>query len=191
MARLPPTILIDACVLADFIPSDLLLRLAEDPAVIRLRWSEQILAEVRRTHRKIGWPDGSAASWQVAVRQAFPEALSEPTVEIVARLSNHAKDRHVLGSAIAAGASTIVTYNLKDFRAVALAPWDIVARLPDDFLCRIYADHAEEVRARVMDMAKRHTLPGLLRKLRRSAPNFVAALTKDLGETDESTTRKG
>lgn len=189
--RHPPTILIDACVLADFIPSDLLLRLAEDPAMIRPRWSEQVLAEVRRTHRKIGWPDGSAESWQAAVRQAFPEAMSDPPDDIVCRLTNHAKDRHVLGAAIVSGATTIITYNLKDFRPAALAPWTIVARTPDEFLRRMYVDQAQEVRARVMDMARRHTLPGLLRKLRRSVPSFVAAITKDFAASDETTTREG
>lgn len=184
--RHPPTILIDACVLADFIPSDLLLRLAEDPAVIRLRWSAQILAEVRRTHRKIGWSDGSAESWQAAVRQAFPEAMSDPPDETASRLTNHAKDRHVLGAAIVSRATIIITYNLKDFRPAALAPWSIVARTPDEFLRHLYVDHAKEVRGRVRDMARRHTLPGLMRKLRRSAPSFVDAIMKDLVDTDET-----
>jgi hypothetical protein len=57
-------VVLDACVLADFIVSDLLLRMAEDPVLILPRWSEQIFAEVRRTHRKLKWEDAIAESWQ-------------------------------------------------------------------------------------------------------------------------------
>ena len=43
-------------------------------------------------------------------------------------------DRHVLAAAIKAGASVIVTYNIKDFPAEALDPFGIEAQHPDDFL---------------------------------------------------------
>lgn len=42
-------------------------------------------------------------------------------------------DRHVLAAAIAAGATYIVTYNLRDFPAVALAPHGVTAVHPDLF----------------------------------------------------------
>ena len=41
---------------------------------------------------------------------------------------------HVLAAAIRAGAQTIVTFNLKDFPAATLAPYDIEAQHPDDFV---------------------------------------------------------
>jgi predicted nucleic acid-binding protein len=43
-------------------------------------------------------------------------------------------DRHVLAAAIKAGASVIVTYNLKHFPADALEPFGIEAQHPDEFL---------------------------------------------------------
>jgi hypothetical protein len=43
-------------------------------------------------------------------------------------------DRHVLAAAIKAGAQTIVTSNLKDFPADALAAWNVEAKSPDDFI---------------------------------------------------------
>src|SRR5438552_2445019 len=43
-------------------------------------------------------------------------------------------DRHVLAAAIRAGADVIVTCNLADFPAEALARFDIAAQHPDDFL---------------------------------------------------------
>ena len=43
-------------------------------------------------------------------------------------------DRHVLAAAIKAGASVIVTYNIRDFPPEALDPFGIEAQHPDDFL---------------------------------------------------------
>src|SRR5947209_1755214 len=43
-------------------------------------------------------------------------------------------DRHVLAAAIHGGASIIVTANLKDFPATALAPHNIIAEHPDIFI---------------------------------------------------------
>jgi predicted nucleic acid-binding protein len=43
-------------------------------------------------------------------------------------------DRHVLAAAIKAGASVIVTYNLKHFPAELLDPFGIEAQHPDEFL---------------------------------------------------------
>lgn len=43
-------------------------------------------------------------------------------------------DRHVLATAIAGHADCIVTFNLKDFPAEALARHDIEALHPDDFI---------------------------------------------------------
>jgi predicted nucleic acid-binding protein len=43
-------------------------------------------------------------------------------------------DRHVLAAAIKGQADFIVTFNLRDFPAGALAPWGIEAQHPDEFL---------------------------------------------------------
>jgi hypothetical protein len=43
-------VLIDACVLANFGVCDLMLRLAESPSLFLPVWSDEILAETRRTH---------------------------------------------------------------------------------------------------------------------------------------------
>lgn len=95
MPRRPPVVVLDACVLANQTAADLLLRLAEDPALLRPRWSEEILAEVRRTHRKLGWPDSLAESWQTDVSACFPEAAFDAPPGLIPRLRNQAKDRHV------------------------------------------------------------------------------------------------
>lgn len=46
-----------------------------------------------------------------------------------------AGDRHVLAAAIIGSCNVIVTQNLRDFPNEALAPYNIKAQHPDDFLC--------------------------------------------------------
>lgn len=46
-------------------------------------------------------------------------------------------DRHVLAAAIRGRADVIVTYNLKDFPAQALAPYGIEVQHPDEFLTHL------------------------------------------------------
>jgi hypothetical protein len=43
-------------------------------------------------------------------------------------------DRHVLAAAIKVGAQVIVTWNLKDFPGEKLAPWNVRAKSPEDFV---------------------------------------------------------
>lgn len=46
-------------------------------------------------------------------------------------------DRHVLAAAIRSGADVIVTFNLKDFPAIALAPYGVEAIHPDEFILQL------------------------------------------------------
>ncbi len=61
-------------------------------------------------------------------------------------------DRHVLAAAIHARAGTIVTFNLKDFPAPALAPYGIIATAPDDFMLELAA--TEGRRQEIIAMAR-------------------------------------
>ena len=175
-------VVLDACVLADFIVSDMLLRLAETPALLAPRWSGRILEETRRTHHKLHWPPDVAESWQRVVREHFPEALVEPATGVARGLSNEPKDRHVLAAAIAAGAGQIVTYNLRDFPEAALEPWGVKALHPDEFLLKSWRSDKEAVAARVSAMARRHSMEGLLRKWRRGLPRFAHAVSEQMDE---------
>jgi hypothetical protein len=73
---------------------DLLLNLAEAPRLYLPVWSEDILAEVRRTHiARLGFSEQLADSWQDAVRRSFPEAIIKGHEPLVASCQNHEKDR--------------------------------------------------------------------------------------------------
>ncbi|MDQ0469799.1 hypothetical protein QO011_002815 [Labrys wisconsinensis] len=54
-------------------------------------------------------------------------------------------DRHVLAAAIRAGASVIITYNLRDFPKAALDPFSIEAQHPDAFIAHLFDVAPEQV----------------------------------------------
>lgn len=173
--RLEPVVL-DACALAPPSLCDLLLRLAESPALYAPRWSEQILDEVARTQlyklpRR--YTAAQVIHWRTEVGAAFPEALCPVDPSLVARLNNHPKDRHVLAAAIGAGARTIVTANLRDFPSSVLVYWGIQALHPQDFLSDLLEHHEGVVRRRLVEMAEGEPAEVPLRHLTIHVPKFV------------------
>jgi hypothetical protein len=129
----------DACVLYSAFLRDLLVRLAiqgRRQGLLRAKWTGQI-------HRE----------WMRAVRRQIP-SISLPQLQRTRRLMDrHVRgcrvvgyqrweqrltlsdpnDRHVLAAALACVADQIVTFNLKDFPALVLAPFGMVAMAPDNF----------------------------------------------------------
>jgi hypothetical protein len=129
-------VLYDACVLYPAPLRDLLIRLA-NVGVVRARWSGMILEECFRNimeHR----PDLKPASLQRTrdlMRQAVPDCMVTNFEGLIDALAlPDVNDRHVLAAAIRAGAQAIVTFNLDDFPSDRLAPYNIEAKHPDDFV---------------------------------------------------------
>lgn len=93
-------------------------------------------------------------------------------------------DRHVLAAAIAGKASTIVTWNLKDFPASALSPHGVLALSPDDFLLNLHAMFKELVIESTMRarLNLRKTLPStedfLFAMERQGLTSFTAILRR-------------
>ena len=174
---------LDACVLANFAVCDLLLRLAERPRQYRPAWSEAVLAETRRTQvEKLGWPERLADSFGRALRRHFPEALVSGYEPLILEMANDPKDRHVLAAAVHAGAPVLLTFNLRDFPAEALAPWEVEVVHPQDYLLRLYEADAAEVVRRIADIAARRgeEQAEVLRRLAVSQPAFASRLLNDL-----------
>ena len=177
-------VVLDACVLANHGVCDLFLRLAERPRLYSPKWSQRILEETARTHReRLNWPEHLANHWQKEVEKHFPEALVNESDCLEPVLVNDPKDRHVLATAIRAGASTIVTFNLRDFSPDSLRPWDIHAVHPADYLITLHTISPDVVVAKLSDMARDRDLSAetYLAKLARIVPAFASQVAQAVG----------
>jgi len=131
----PPIFALDACVLVSSALRDTLLRAAE-ANFYSPRWSEIILEEVRRTLVNKQFTDEQRAQHLlVTLRSVFPRAMVTGFEQHIDATTNHPKDRHVVAAAIEARATRIITRNVRDFPARALASHGIRAQRPDDLLC--------------------------------------------------------
>lgn len=102
--------------------------------LIQVYWSEEILEEMRRNLvMEYKRSEAQAARRVTAMKDAFPEARVTGYEQLKPAMTNHPKDRHVLAAAVHIGAQTIVTNNLRDFRAEHL-PRNMQAQAPDTFL---------------------------------------------------------
>ena len=135
-------VVLDACVLVPMPLCDTLLRAAEEPSFFRIVWSEQILEEVRKTINgsKFNYSAQQAERRVASMQSAFPEALHripQGSVDGILGLPDP-DDRHVLALANHSHANTIVTNNLRDFPAEALAPHHVTILSADEFLMHQY-----------------------------------------------------
>jgi predicted nucleic acid-binding protein len=161
--------------------ADTLLRLAEPPALYEARWTGQILAEVTRTLVvRFGKSPEKARYREAAMHEFFRDSIVENYKSIVAEMTNHPKDRHVLAAAVACRADYLVTFNLKDFPPEAAGKYNIAVIGPSTFLKRLLiVDHAV-VEARLGDQAAAIGISfnDLLDRLAASVPGFVSILRK-------------
>lgn len=131
------TAILDACVLYPATLRDLLLSLARD-GLFHARWSERIQDEWVRSllKRRPGLEEVALRRTCALMATAVPDSVVHGWQSIELGLTGlpDADDRHVLAAAICGHADAIVTFNLADFPAEALASFGVVAQHPDDFL---------------------------------------------------------
>ncbi len=174
-------VILDACVLVNASLRDTLLRLAEPPCSLYLpRWSRDIIEETKRTLEiKLGLTPQQTAHLFRQLEIHFADAWVEGYDAFIQAMTNHPKDRHVLAAAVACGAQTIVTFNLKDFPSDALAPWSVEAQSPDEFLIHQYHLDPKAVFTVVREQAEQHggwdRLIGIHSK---TVPQFVSLLSR-------------
>jgi hypothetical protein len=150
-------VILDACVLVNAALRDTLLRLAEPPHLCLPRWSKDIILETTRTlETKLGLTTAQTRHLVGQLQTFFDEAWVEGYEPLIPAMTNEPKDRHVLAAAVRTGAQTIVTFNLKDFPDATLAPWNVEAQSPDDFLVHPYHLNPETVVHRLNEQAERH-----------------------------------
>jgi predicted nucleic acid-binding protein len=156
-------VVLDANVLYPFSLRDTLLRLAERELYV-LVWSERILDDVGRNLIEDGRTDAAtAARLQAAMRSAFPEALvdADAIAATEPAMTNDPGDRHVLATAVVAGAEGIVTFNARHFPAAALAQFGKQQIDPDDFLCTLLDIEGPSVADAIVEQAANLRRPPL------------------------------
>lgn len=179
-----PVAVVDANVLFPLSMRDLLFR-AVEKRLYRLRISHQIWVEVTRNLVATGRMTAERTAYLDKRVQAFlaeNDAFVGDYETLIPTLTNDVKDRHVLAVAVKAQAATIVTFNLKDFQADALAPHGVVAEHPDVFLCRLYGDNRDALGSIVHEQsASLHNPPmsvdEVLNTLAQHVPMFVSRVS--------------
>jgi len=130
------TVIYDACTLYPAPLRDFLMHLALMD-LFRAKWTQKIHDEWKRNllanrkdltetqiDRTQALMDGSVRDCLVTDYEDLVPSINLPDED----------DRHVVAAAIACNASTIVTFNLKDFPAKELSKFGIEAQHPDDFV---------------------------------------------------------
>jgi predicted nucleic acid-binding protein len=177
-------VLLDACVLVPQRLSSLLLTLAEE-GLFEPRWSDRILAETERALvDKLRIPRDRAVRRLTAMREAFPEAAVYGFEPLQDGLTCHPKDRHVLAAAIAAGAETLVTANVKDFPGASCRPHGVTVSDPDLFLLELMAMDGRACQAAVKREARRMRRPPMtVRDVLAGVAGLVPTFANSLHQT--------
>lgn len=150
---------LDACVLFPMYLRDTLLSSADEGLYLPY-WSQKILDEAignlisggKLSHKK-------AENLEETIKLAFPEAMVEVPVGLEEAMTNDPKDRHVLAAAFTAQADVIVTNNIKDFRENDLAPWNIKAQSPDEFLSDLFDDYPDSILELLQQQSQKYKNP--------------------------------
>lgn len=133
---LPPTAVLDACVLYPYWLRDLLVQLAAED-VFRARWTEEIHDEWTRNALANDAsldPDQLSRTRELMNLHVNDSLVSGHGGLIPSLTLPDPGDRHVLAAAIRCGAGVIVTWNLRHFPADILDGFGIEPWNPDDFL---------------------------------------------------------
>lgn len=184
---------LDADVLFPMVLRDTLLRAAA-AGCFRIHWSDRILDEVMRNLvEDYGMPPDKATALRAVMDEAFPDATVGGWEDIELGMANHPKDRHVAAAAVAIGATTVVTSNIRDF---APLPPGIVAMRPDQFLCELFRTKRAELLGALEAQVAAYRRPGmsiheLLERLDKIALEFAREALQAVDRaTDTDTEQK-
>ena len=162
----PEVVFLDANVLYSACCRDLLVE-ADVAGLCACRWSGGVLEEVGRALRRAR-PDLPEAALQrsfTLLSVACPDAL---TVRRPGRLPARpvlpdSGDHHVVASAYASGATTLLTFNPRHFPARSLRGLRLMVLTPDDWFIRLAMVRSEELKALVERCRRRLQRPPLSR----------------------------
>jgi len=147
------TAVLDACVLFRGGVRDFLLWVAEAGA-FSPTWSDAIHEEWMRSRRNEFGDSLIRLNWaRNEMERAFPGANVAPDPEALSSISlPDVNDTHVVATAVAAEANSIVTYNRRHFPDRILAPLGLCTETPDEFCSRLF----DQVQTDVIEGARLH-----------------------------------
>ena len=170
---------LDACVLFPTVLREILIDAAQAGLYAPV-WSRRILDEWRHAADR----QGLAAGVEIALLESrLPAALVAPLGGAEGLDLPDPADRHVVETALAAGAPVIVTANLRDFPRGALAAVGLGAVHPDEFLRDLYLRAPDAISGAVAATQRRADAAGgamtrkdLLRRAR--LPRLAKAMAR-------------
>jgi hypothetical protein len=173
MAFKPAVAVFDACILYPFHLRNILVEAATD-RLVAARWTDEIHDEWMRNLASVR---GVQMAKLQRLRQVINEALPAATVtgyeEHIAAVSlPDPDDRHVVAAGITAGATLILTWNLRHFPAKELQKFGLRRETPDDFLSCLY-DEVPDLVISSLAKARRN-----LTKSNVSALDFIGILDR-------------
>ena len=174
MAYEPPVAVYDACVLYPFHLRNLLVQCAAD-RLVSARWSEAIHEEWMRNlaAKNPALPPGALTRTHKLLNKLLPEANLEGYEGYIETVKlKDLDDRHAVAAGIAAGASLIATWNVRDFPAGELARHGLRPQTPDALPMDLYAVIPDVTVAVAADARRNLTKSGL------EALEFVQALDR-------------
>lgn len=174
---------LDACVLFPTVLREILMGTAE-AGLIDPVWSSRILNEWTRAAARLGPDQARIAGVEAALlADRWPAAAVEGQGGAEGLDLPDPADRHVVETALAAGARLIITLNLRDFPRPALAAAGLEARHPDAVLTDLWAHHPDavaqavaQVHARAQALGGAAPLRDLLKRAR--LPRLGKALSR-------------
>lgn len=134
----PPRAVLDSDVIFSRVLYDLVGRLATELRMLTLIWSDELIAEAKRTliDRK-PLPEAVAQRWVGYLRDAFPNERVEindiPGSVDLAALTDDPDDQDVCALAVAGGADLLLTFD-QGFRVSPLREHGVEVADPDTFL---------------------------------------------------------
>lgn len=167
---------------------DILLVRAREARLIEVCWSPAILAEVERNWARVTGAERATERWQrllSALRPAFPAALVSDTPSPPAAGSPGVppEDWHVIGTALAARPTGIVTLNRRPFPARTLERLGLRVWSPDTLCLDLYECAGERMVATLISQGARlhrpRSLSDTLAVLASQCPRFVARVRAD------------
>lgn len=146
----PPRAVLDADIIYSRVLHDLMGRVAEDLRLLDLVWSEELLAEAKRSLiEKKGLTGEVAARWVDYLPQNFPAGATKVEAMAITEagsLTEDPDDRHVCALAIVSGADYLFTHD-RGYLHEGLREHGVEVTAPDPFLAAEFEAEPQELLA--------------------------------------------